>query len=46
VAVGAPAAGLGREFVKYRCVPDRADVKAAVDKMGQLNLKKWFTRAI
>jgi origin recognition complex subunit 4 len=46
IAAGPTAtAGLGREFVKYRCVPDREDVKRAVEKIGQTNLKKWFSKA-
>lgn len=43
--LAAPApAGTGREFVKYRCEVDRADVKSTVDKTGQLNLKKWLNK--
>jgi origin recognition complex subunit 4 len=38
-------AGLGREFVKHRCVPNREEVKRAVEKIGQTNLKKWFSKA-
>jgi origin recognition complex subunit 4 len=47
VPAGASAgsANLSREFVKYRCLPDRQDVKQAVDKIGQTNLKKWFGKA-
>lgn len=45
VAVAAPAVGTGREFIKYRCAVDRADVKKMVDKMGQHNLKKWLNKA-
>lgn len=46
VPAGGQSAGLGREFLKYRCVPEREDVKSAVDKMGKTNLKKWFTKAL
>ncbi|KAI0698593.1 origin recognition complex subunit 4 C-terminus-domain-containing protein [Cytidiella melzeri] len=45
VSIAPPAAGTGKEFVKYRCTIDRSDVKKAVEKMGQLNLKKWFSKA-
>jgi origin recognition complex subunit 4 len=47
VPAGASAgsASLSREFVKYRCLPEREDVKKAVDKIGQTNLKKWFGKA-
>jgi origin recognition complex subunit 4 len=47
VPVGAAAgsASLSREFIKYRCVPEREDVKRAVEKIGQTNLKKWFAKA-
>ncbi|KAI0770766.1 origin recognition complex subunit 4 C-terminus-domain-containing protein [Irpex lacteus] len=45
IALAPPAVGTGREFVKYRCAVERADVKRAVEKMGQLSLKKWFSKA-
>ncbi|KDQ64531.1 hypothetical protein JAAARDRAFT_116424 [Jaapia argillacea MUCL 33604] len=38
-------ANSGREFVKYRCVLGREDVKRTVEKIGQTNLKKWFSKA-
>ena len=42
----APASvGLGKEFVKYRMTVNRDDVKAAVERAGQTNLKKWFSKA-
>ncbi|KAI5125006.1 hypothetical protein M0805_007430 [Coniferiporia weirii] len=41
----APAVNTAREFVKYRCVVDRMDVKAAVERVGQTNLKKWLSKA-
>ena len=45
VAIAAPAVGTGKEFIKYRCAVERNDVKMAVEKMGQLSLKKWFSKA-
>ncbi|KAI0081783.1 hypothetical protein K474DRAFT_1587114 [Panus rudis PR-1116 ss-1] len=44
IPVAAPSVGIAKEFVRYRCSLERADVKTAVDKLGQLNLKKWFTK--
>lgn len=45
IALAPPGVGTGKEFVKYRCAIDRIDVKRAVEKMGHLNMKKWFTKA-
>ena len=45
VATASAAAGTGKEFMKYRCDVDRSEVKSAVDKTGQLNLKKWLNKA-
>ena len=41
----APAASIAREFALHRSAVDRFEVKKAVDAIGQLNLKKWFTKA-
>ncbi|KAI0677190.1 origin recognition complex subunit 4 C-terminus-domain-containing protein [Trametes maxima] len=41
----APSATVGREFALYRSSVDRFAVKKAVEAIGQLNLKKWFTKA-
>ncbi|KAI0650378.1 origin recognition complex subunit 4 C-terminus-domain-containing protein [Trametes meyenii] len=41
----APNATVGREFALYRSSVDRFAVKKAVEAIGQLNLKKWFTKA-
>ncbi len=35
----------GREFALYRSAVDRFAVKKAVETVGQLSLKKWFTKA-
>jgi origin recognition complex subunit 4 len=45
VPVAAPSANISKEFVRYRCVVDREEVKKAVEKMGQTNLKKWLSKA-
>ncbi|KAF8238705.1 hypothetical protein L208DRAFT_1429666 [Tricholoma matsutake] len=34
-----------KEFLKYRCIVDRTEVKKAVETIGQINLKKWLTKA-
>jgi origin recognition complex subunit 4 len=36
---------LERDFVKYRFLPDREEVKRAIEKGGGTNLKKWFAKA-
>ncbi|KAH9854982.1 origin recognition complex subunit 4 C-terminus-domain-containing protein [Lenzites betulinus] len=41
----APGATVGPEFALYRSVVDRFTVKKAVETIGQLSLKKWFTKA-
>ncbi|KAH7914328.1 origin recognition complex subunit 4 C-terminus-domain-containing protein [Hygrophoropsis aurantiaca] len=33
------------EFIRYRCLVCRQDVKKAVDTIGQTNLKKWLSKA-
>ncbi|EMD40724.1 hypothetical protein CERSUDRAFT_111303 [Gelatoporia subvermispora B] len=43
--VAAPSLGTAKEFVFYRLVPDRFELKRAVEAMGQTNLKKWFSKA-
>jgi len=40
-----PSITIAKEFVRYRCVVDRDDVKKAIEKIGQTNLKKWFTKS-
>ncbi|CDO69574.1 hypothetical protein BN946_scf184759.g14 [Trametes cinnabarina] len=42
---GASGVTVGREFALYRSAVDRFAVKKAVETLGQLNLKKWFTKA-
>ncbi|KAJ2921796.1 hypothetical protein H1R20_g15293, partial [Candolleomyces eurysporus] len=33
-----------KEFVKYRCAVETEDLKKAVEKTGQVNLKKWWAK--
>ncbi|THH28953.1 hypothetical protein EUX98_g5241 [Antrodiella citrinella] len=45
VVVSAPSQGTSKGFMRYRCSINRIDVKEVVEKMGQLSLKKWFSKA-
>ncbi|KAH7929476.1 hypothetical protein BV22DRAFT_989038, partial [Leucogyrophana mollusca] len=45
VSIAAPSPNIAPQFVCYRCMVRREDVKKAVDKMGQTNLKKWLSKA-
>jgi hypothetical protein len=45
VAAAAPSATMACEFVRYRCVVERGDIKKATEEMGQTNLKKWLSKA-
>ncbi|KZW04067.1 hypothetical protein EXIGLDRAFT_758368 [Exidia glandulosa HHB12029] len=35
---------VSKQFAKYRCVPDRHDVRLAVEETGQTNLRKWLLK--
>jgi origin recognition complex subunit 4 len=41
----APSASIGKEFVKYRAVVARDDVKKAIQTRNDINLSKWLTKA-
>nr|VWP00882.1 Ras GTPase activator [Ganoderma boninense] len=41
----APAASIAKEFALHRSAVDRFEVRRTVDAIGQLSLKKWFTKA-
>ncbi|KAJ7276432.1 origin recognition complex subunit 4 C-terminus-domain-containing protein [Mycena haematopus] len=41
----APSANVGKEFVKFRAVVSRDDVKKAVQTRNDINLTKWLTKA-
>lgn len=45
VPIAAPSPNIPKEFVKYRCVAERGDVKKAVDRVGMISLKKWLGKA-
>ncbi|KAM5534420.1 hypothetical protein V8D89_011887 [Ganoderma adspersum] len=45
VPAAAPAASIAKEFALHRSAVDRFEVRRAVDAIGQLSLKKWFTKA-
>ncbi|KAF8529034.1 origin recognition complex subunit 4 C-terminus-domain-containing protein [Hysterangium stoloniferum] len=40
--VAAPSTHVTKEFVKYRCLVGREDIKRVVEQVGQTNLKKWY----
>lgn len=44
VLAGPASNSTGRVFVKYRCVPERSDVKDAVERLGHSALKRWFVQ--
>jgi hypothetical protein len=44
MSVGPPSATVAKDFVVYRCTVDSAEVKSAVNAMGQTNLKKWLAK--
>ncbi|KAG8758630.1 hypothetical protein FRC12_009965, partial [Ceratobasidium sp. 428] len=44
VPAGPVSHSTGRVFLKYRCVPERPDIKDAVDRLGHSALKRWFVQ--
>ncbi|CEL53808.1 Origin recognition complex subunit 4 OS=Bos taurus GN=ORC4 PE=2 SV=1 [Rhizoctonia solani AG-1 IB] len=42
VLAGPGSSSTGRAYVKYRCVPDRSDIKEAVERLGHSAMKRWF----
>ncbi|QRV97621.1 origin recognition complex subunit 4 [Ceratobasidium sp. AG-Ba] len=44
VLAGPSSHSTGRAFLKYRCVPERSDIKEAVDRLGHSALKRWFVQ--
>lgn len=44
VLAGPASSSTGRAYVKYRCVPDRSDIKEAVERLGHSALKRWFVQ--
>ncbi|EPQ59267.1 hypothetical protein GLOTRDRAFT_70551 [Gloeophyllum trabeum ATCC 11539] len=45
VMSGPSSSNVAKEFGKYRCMAEREEVKKIVDRLGQTNLKKWFSKA-
>ncbi|KAK2466235.1 hypothetical protein APHAL10511_001877 [Amanita phalloides] len=45
VSVTPPNPRIPKEFVKYRCIPERDDIKKAAEKCGQTNVRKWLNKA-
>ncbi|KAG8740332.1 hypothetical protein FRC10_004475 [Ceratobasidium sp. 414] len=44
VLAGPASHSTGRVFLKYRCAPERSDIKDAVDRLGHSALKRWFVQ--
>ncbi|KAF8756003.1 Origin recognition complex (ORC) subunit 4 C-terminus [Rhizoctonia solani] len=44
VLAGPGSSSTGRTYVKYRCVPDRPDIKEAVERLGHSAMKRWFVQ--
>ncbi|KAJ3529850.1 hypothetical protein NMY22_g8824 [Coprinellus aureogranulatus] len=45
VPAAATSATTPKEFVKYRSVVEREDLKKAIEKAGQVSLKKWWSKS-
>lgn len=45
VATMGSSAGVNKEFLKHRTIVEREDLRLAVERMGQTNVKKWFSKA-
>ncbi|KAJ1301533.1 hypothetical protein OPQ81_008781 [Rhizoctonia solani] len=44
VLAGPASNSTRRAYVKYRCVPDRSDIKEAVERLGHSAMKRWFVQ--
>ncbi|CAE6489976.1 unnamed protein product [Rhizoctonia solani] len=44
VLAGPASSSTRRAYVKYRCVPDRSDIKEAVERLGHSAMKRWFVQ--
>ncbi|KAG9102710.1 hypothetical protein FRC06_001386 [Ceratobasidium sp. 370] len=44
VLAGPASHSTGRVFLKYRCAPERSDIKDTVDRLGHSALKRWFVQ--
>jgi origin recognition complex subunit 4 len=38
-------AGTMKEFVRYKCMVEKEEVRQMVSALGQTNLNQWFKRA-
>ena len=45
VPIGQASIGTKAEFARHRCAVERVEVKRVVEQIGQLNLKKWFSKS-
>ncbi|KAH9061021.1 origin recognition complex subunit 4 C-terminus-domain-containing protein [Lactarius vividus] len=45
VAVTPIPAGTMKQFVRYKCMAEKEDIRQMVSAMGQTNLNQWFKRA-
>jgi origin recognition complex subunit 4 len=45
VPIAGAQASISKEFVRYRFVLVREDIKAAVDKRGETNLGRWLKKS-
>ncbi|KAF9055328.1 hypothetical protein BDZ89DRAFT_938335 [Hymenopellis radicata] len=45
VPVGPPGWNISKEFVKFRCVLSREDIRKAVEKSGHSTLNKWLKKS-
>lgn len=45
VCMAAAVPSIAKEFLKYRSIVGQEEVKKAVEKTGQINLRKWLTKA-
>ncbi|KAG8714916.1 hypothetical protein FRC11_006510 [Ceratobasidium sp. 423] len=42
VPAGPASSSTRRAYVKYRCVPERSDIKEGVERLGHSAMKRWF----
>jgi len=45
VGVAPASAKVAPEFVRYKCLVEREDIKKAIDTRGHTDIKKWFTKS-
>ncbi|KZS97576.1 hypothetical protein SISNIDRAFT_472560 [Sistotremastrum niveocremeum HHB9708] len=42
----AASSNFDKRYNKYRCAIEREEIRLAIDRTGQTNLKKWFSRSL